>query len=130
MNRMLFTVAVGALACLGAVRGVQAQVVISLEGACPGTLHVRWEGASPNQRAALMFSQNLGQYRLPAGVCEGTVIGLGTQGLHVVRFFVTGPDGEGELSGRATPHACGGYLQMIEYPSLPCLLSNVAQIPE
>lgn len=119
-----------AVVCHSAARGACAQVVISIEGACPGTLHVRWEGASPNQRAALMFSQNLGQYRLPAGVCEGTVIGLGTQGLHVVRFFVTGPDGEGELSGRATPHACGGYLQMIEYPSLPCLLSNVVQIPE
>jgi len=119
-----------AVVCHSAARGACAQVVISIEGACPGTLHVRWEGARPNQRAALMFSQNLGRFRLPGGFCEGTETGLGTQGIRVAKFFVTGAEGQGELSGRVTLYACGGYLQMVEYGSPPCPLSNVVQIPE
>lgn len=103
---------------------------ISVEGACPGILHVRWEGARPDRWAALMFSRNLGRFRLPGGFCEGTETGLGTQGIRVAKFFVTGADGQGELSGRATPYACGGYLQMVEYGSPPCPLSNVVQIPQ
>lgn len=103
---------------------------ITLEGSCPGTLRVTWQSATPDRWAVLWFSRSLGNFTLYAGICEGTELGLGSQGLRVVRIFRTGIDGRGTLAGRATSHACGGYVQVMENGTPPCPLSNVVHIPQ
>ncbi len=130
MRRTIIAATLIAVACLGAASGARAQVVISIDGDCPGAVQLRWEGATPDRWAVLWFSQSLGNFTLYAGVCEGTVLGLGSQGLRIAKLFRTGADGRGTLVGRTTSHACGGYLQVMENGSPPCPLSNVVQIPQ
>ncbi len=129
MNRRLLATTLAALACFGAARGAQAQVVISIDGDCPGRIALRWEGATPQRGAGLWFSRNLGGYTLQ-GACAGTTLGLGSSGLRLVKVFATGADGEGRLTGVAPPFACGGYLQMVVADGNPCTTSNVVQIPQ
>ena len=130
MNRMLFIVALAAFA-VGAANGAHAQVILTLEGACPGPLAIQWSGATPDHPAAIAFSRREGQFTLPAGPCQGTVLGLSNgHGFRAVRVFRTGPDGRGQLTGRGHLAACGGYLQMIVMDGNPCAISNVVQIPE
>ncbi len=102
---------------------------ISLMGDCPGQVEVRWSGATASRIAVLCFSQELGDYLLPGGPCGGTLLGLGSRGIRVARYFRTGPNGEGAIRGHAAPIACGGYLQMVVVDASPCTTSNVAQIP-
>ncbi len=105
-------------------------LVIGVHGQCPGRIVVNWEGAAPNEWAGLWFSQSRGEVTLPQGPCGHTVLGLGTSGLRLVRIFRSGPDGAGELGGRAPTAACGGFVQMIVQDGIPCTTSNVVQIPQ
>jgi len=131
MNRVLLATALAAIAALGGARGAHAQVILTLEGECPGHVVVQWEGATPDRPAAIAFSRREGQVTLPAGPCEGTVLGLSSaHHFGVVRVFRTGPEGRGQLTGRAHLTACGGYLQMIVMDGNPCATSNVVQIPQ
>ncbi len=130
MNKVLLTIALAALACLGAVSIAHAQPVISIEGSCPTRLTFRWEGASANYPAALIVAREIGECVLPSNRCGGTVMGLGCLRLRVVAFFRTGPEGRGEVSGRASRSLCGQFLQMLVVEGNPCTTSNVVQIPE
>ncbi len=116
------------------VRGVALagpdDLVISLEGDCPGRLSMSWDGATPNEMSALWFSREQGEYRLPVGICGGTTLDLGPHGLHLARVFNSGAEGQGVLSGRVRQAACGGYLQMMVDDGYPCTTSNVVQIPQ
>lgn len=120
------------LALLSAsARSALAQPVISIEGDCPGRVTFRWEGASPNQTAALAYSHATGNYVLPGPPCDGTTLRLGSSGIRLVRTFRTGPEGSGQMVGRAAAFACGGYLQVIVIEgNRPCPTSNVVQIPQ
>ncbi len=129
MKHTFLAAAVAALACLGAASIAPAQVVITLDGSCPGVVRFRWEGASPNQWAGLIYSDERGNFTLNQP-CGGTVTGLGVRGLRLVAVFRTGGDGEGAVSGRATTPSCGGFLQMVVQDGNPCTTSNVLQIPQ
>lgn len=108
-----------------------AQPVISIEGDCPGRVTFRWEGAAPNQTAALAYSHATGNFVLPGPPCDGTRLGLGSSGIRLVRTFRTGPEGRGQIVGRAAAFACGGYVQIIVLEgNRPCPISNVVQVPE
>lgn len=129
MNRRLLATTLAAFACLGAARGAHAQPVISLEGQCPGAMRFRWEGASPNAWAGLIYSDERGNFTLNQP-CGGTVAGLGVRGLRLVWLFHTGAGGEGAAIGRAAAPSCGGFLQMVVQDGNPCTTSNVVQIPQ
>lgn len=129
MRGTLLATVVAAVACLSAARGARAQVVISLEGACPGAMRLRWEGATPDQWAGLIYSDERGNFTLNQP-CGGTVTGLGTRGLRLVWLFRTGASGVGAATGRAASPSCGGFLQMVVQDGNPCTTSNVVQIPQ
>lgn len=99
---------------------------LSIAGQCPGTLTVSWSGATPSVTQGIVFALNTGAFVIPTGPCQGTALGLGTQGLRLVNTISTG-SGSGSVNGAAGTGACGGYLQLVEVPS--CDTSNVAQIP-
>jgi len=108
-----------------------AQPVISIEGSCPTRLTFRWEEALPDHTGALIYSHATGNFLLPGPPCDGTRLGLGSSGIRLVRTFRTGPEGSGQMVGRAAAFACGGYLQVIIVEgNRPCTTSNVVQIPE
>lgn len=114
------------LGCPGVSR---ADLVLSVDGACPGEITIQWTGATADKQAGLWFSRNLGEYRLNGPPCAGTTLGLGTHGLRLARVFRSGGQGEGQMTGRVPILACSGYLQMIVSDGYPCSTSNVAQIP-
>ena len=130
MRGTLLAAVVAAVACLGAARGACAQVVISIQGDCPGRLSVAWEAATPDRPAGLLYADATGNFLISFEHCEGTILGLSIHGLRLVRLLNTGPDGAGELTGRAAPLACGGFLQLVVYDQRPCTTSNVVQIPQ
>ncbi len=119
-----------ATACASSPCVAQVDLTIRIEGDCPGRITMTWEGATPDRYAGLCFSQSLGQVTLPDPLCAGTVLGLGTRGLRLLRWFEVGPEGMGETTGRAAPLACGGYLQMLVNGYPRCQTSNVVQLPE
>ncbi len=100
---------------------------LTVSGACPGTVTVRWSGAQPNSTVALIFAKNTGSFVIPFGPCRGTVLGLGANQIRLVNTFPAGSNGSGSRSGHAGSSACRGYLQMHDIPN--CTLSNVAQLP-
>ncbi len=99
---------------------------LSVGGQCPGTVSVRWSGATPSRQQAIVFAATTGSFRIPSGPCQGTQLGLGSQGLRLVNTVGTG-NGSGQVNGSAGTGACGGRLQLVELPS--CNTSNVGQIP-
>ena len=108
-----------------------AQPVISIEGSCPTRLTFRWDGASPDLPAALIVAEQTGQVTIPTWHCTGTVLGLGSRGIRVVvPTFRTGPEGRGEVTGRASQALCGLFAQMLVIAGHPCQTSNVVQIPQ
>ena len=108
-----------------------AQPVISIDGSCPTRLTFRWEEALPDHTGALIYSHATGNFLLPGPPCDGTRLGLGSSGIRLVRTFRTGPEGSGQMVGRAAAFACGGYLQVIIVEgNRPCTTSNVVQIPQ
>ncbi|MCL4196056.1 MAG: hypothetical protein KJZ69_01070 [Phycisphaerales bacterium] len=127
MRGSLLVEVLAALAYLGAASSARAQVIITLQGDCPGRMTFAWQGAAPDELAGLLFALNTGNYVL-SHICQGTVLGLGSHQLQLVRSFRTGPDGRGEMSGPAPRRACGGYVQMIVVDGI-CTTSNVVQIP-
>ncbi len=121
--------------CLSAATATVAagpdNLTISIQGECPSRLVLAWSGVSPNEWAALAFSQAEGQVTLPMGPCAGTVLGLSpSHGFGVLRTFRTGSEGRGEMTGSVRTHHCGGYFQMIVGDGSPCATSNVVQIPQ
>lgn len=127
MKGTFLAAASAALIGLAGARGARAQVVISIDGTCPGRMTFAWQGAAPDELAGLLFALNTGNYVL-SHICQGTVLGLGSHQLQLVRSFRTGPDGRGEMSGPAPRRAFGGYVQMIAVDGI-CTTSNVVQIP-
>jgi len=70
---------VAGLAVLSAFTGSAfAQPVISIEGSCPTRLTFRWEGAPARSPDVLFVALETGRYTLPAWLCDGTVLGLGS----------------------------------------------------
>ena len=99
---------------------------LSVGGTCPGTATVAWSGATPNKQQAIVFAATAGNFVIPNGPCQGTMLGLSSQGLRLVNTIGTG-SGSGQVSGPAGTAACGGKLQLVELPS--CNTSNVGTIP-
>lgn len=130
MRGTLLAAVVAAVACLGAARGACAQVVISIQGDCPGRVTLQWSGARPERPCALAFAENEGQFLISWGPCWGVRLGLGTHNLRALAFFRTGAGGSGRAAGNASSQMCGGYLQMIVWDGTPCATSNVVQIPQ
>ncbi len=98
---------------------------LNVSGLCPGTVTVRWSGATPGRQQALVFGASEGSTTIPTGPCQGTMLGVQGQ-VRLIETFGTG-SGAGTISGRAGTSACGHYLQLVESGS--CNTSNVRQIP-
>ena len=113
----------------GAVCYEDARPLISLEGRCPGRLRLAGQETSSNHWAGLCYSDVTGRFTLPGGPCGGTVLGLGSRNLRLVRSFNAGADGQGRLVGFAWAPFCIGYVQIIVVDG-PCQTSNVARVPE
>lgn len=107
-----------------------AEPMISIEGTCPQRLTFRWEGASPDHQAALIVSRETGLFTIPAIQCSGTELGLGSQGIRLLATLRTGPEGRGEVTGRASQELCGQFAQLLVVDGNPCATSNVVQIPQ
>lgn len=99
---------------------------LSVTGPCPGTKTVAWSGATPNTQQAIVFAASAGSFIIPSGPCQGTPLGLSSQGIRIVNTIGTGSNGSGQVNGRAGTAACGGKLQLVEVPS--CNTSNVGSI--
>lgn len=113
----------------GAVCYEDARPFIMLEGRCPGRLLLSWQDTSPDHWAGLCYSDVTGRFILPSGLCGGTVLGLGSRNLRLVRSFNTGPDGQGSLVALAPAPFCIGYVQIIVADG-PCQTSNVVRVPD
>ncbi len=100
---------------------------LTITGACPGTITVRWTNAQPSATVALVYARNTGSFVIPFGPCQGTALGLGNQGIRLVNTFPSGSGGSGSRTGPIAAQACRDFLQMHDIPN--CTLSNVAQIP-
>ncbi|MCL4196063.1 MAG: hypothetical protein KJZ69_01105 [Phycisphaerales bacterium] len=109
MRGSLLAATLAALVCLGAASSARAQVVISLDGECPGRMAVEWENAPSNRPGGLLFAFTTGNYYIGWGWCEGTYIGLGSS-LRLVHTIQSGSNGSGMLTGSASARACGGYI--------------------
>lgn len=106
-----------------------AAYTLSVEGACPGLITIRWSGAGAGERQGLIIGNAEGSTRIPAGQpCSGVVLGI--QGdLRLLKppgFFSTG-NGSGLISGTLDEALCGRYVQLLR--AAACVTSNVAQIP-
>ncbi|MCC6906732.1 MAG: hypothetical protein IT430_02210 [Phycisphaerales bacterium] len=99
---------------------------LSVTGACPGTVTVAWNNATPNTQLAIVFGQNQGSTIIPGGPCAGTELGV-QNGVQLIRTVSSGANGNGSVNGAAGTAACGRYLQLVEAGS--CDTSNVDQIP-
>lgn len=118
-----------AVACLGAASGARAQVVISIDGECPGEVRFEWSGATRDKRMGILYASNRGSVVL-GEPCFGTQIGLGSVRLQLVAVVRTGAMGTGAVSGRVPRLACGGFVQAVVVDGVPCTTSNVVQIPQ
>ncbi len=99
---------------------------LRVDGQCPGTITVSWDGAEPGRQQGVIFASSQGNFQIQSGPCQGTVLGLGTQNLRLVRTIGTG-NGSGSVNSTVGTGACGAYLQLIQLPS--CETTNVALIP-
>jgi len=99
---------------------------LTATGPCPGSLNVNWSSAKPNVTLALIFAFNTGNFVIPFGPCQGTVLGLGSSQIQLVRTFNSG-SGNGTLASFAPAVACRRYIQMHDLPA--CDLSNVFRLP-
>ncbi len=100
---------------------------LTASGVCPGLVTVEWENATPNSTVALIFAKNTGNFVIPFGPCQGTVLGLGSQSIRLVNTFPSGANGSGTRSGQSQSGACHGFMQMHDLPN--CRLTNVVQHP-
>ena len=99
-------------------------------GTCPGRISIRWKGAPSDVYLAVCYSSLLGSYTLPAGPCCGTVLGLSSRQLQLIRTVRSGSTGTGHASGQADPSRCGGFLQRVAFTGYyDCPVSNVAALP-
>ena len=97
-------------------------------GACPGTITLAWEGATPRGNIAIIFASNTGSFVIPPDLtCGNTQLGLGSRNIQLVTTVPGGQNGSGMVNGNASAGACGGFLQLLDIG--PCATSNVAQIP-
>lgn len=104
-----------------------ADLVISIEGECPGILSLHWNGAVPNRNAGIAYSRVPGRWTMPGGgPCGGTTLGIKNPIL--VTIVQTGDDGRGHIDGYVPPGLCSIYLQMVVADGYPCQTSNVVQI--
>ncbi|MCC6908011.1 MAG: hypothetical protein IT430_08740 [Phycisphaerales bacterium] len=104
---------------------------LTVDATCPdgGPIRVSWENATPNSQVAILFAVATGAFVIPNGyACEGTRLGLGWQGIHLVHgtSFGSGADGSRTLFSNTTAEACGGYLQLLDLAT--CRVSNTARV--
>lgn len=101
---------------------------LEISGTCPGTVTVRWSGATPHMRQALVSGLNDGSSTIPEGLpCGGTVLGIAGNVIQIGSIFYTGNSGSGSIIGEPALYLCGHYIQLVEGGT--CNTSNVAQIP-
>ncbi len=108
-------------------RATSLPFTLTATGVCPGLVTVTWENATPSSTVALIYARNTGSFVIPFGPCQGTVLGLGSQGIRLVSTFPSGSNGSGSRSGQSQSGACLGYMQMHDLPG--CNLTNVVQHP-
>jgi len=112
--------------CLGLSAAAQApEYTATVTGLCPGRMTLEWSGARPNRRQAILLSLHRGQWTIPGGACQGTVLGLGEYVW--LMAIVRTRDGNGLVRIVTGSGLCGGFVQLVE--SGTCRTSNVARVP-
>ena len=85
--------------------------VLSLFGACPGTVSLELSNATPNGRLGLGWGTSEGSVTLPSGPCAGTEIGLADPTLLMV--LTADPEGNISFDQNVGAGACGLLLQAL-----------------
>ncbi|MCC6906701.1 MAG: hypothetical protein IT430_02055 [Phycisphaerales bacterium] len=98
---------------------------LSTTGQCPGTVTLRWSGATPSVQQGIVYGANQGSTTIPNGPCQGTMLGL-QGGVQLVNIIGTG-NGSGTANGQIGTGICNDFLQLVEAGS--CNTSNVSQLP-
>jgi len=99
--------------------------VLTTSGACPGSVTINVDGATPNAGVAIVFAQETGFSAVPSGPCQGVPIDLEEFSL----LTVLTADGTGSvvLEADAPPAACEATLQAVELGC--CAVSDTAGLP-
>jgi len=99
---------------------------LQLAGACPGSMTLTFTGGTPNSRIGVLIAAATGSYTIPFGPCQGTVLGLSSQGLQLIATPLTDGDGRYELTRNVGTAVCGRFLQAVDGPT--CVTTNVVRI--
>ena len=99
--------------------------LLTVSGTCPGEVTIAVEGATPRGDVLVIFSQQLGSFELPFGVCAGTLFDLDSPSL--LFSLVADADGRAEITGDAPASACGAFLQAHDVAQ--CRPTNVYAVP-
>ncbi len=102
---------------------------LDLMSSCPdaGPFRVRWTRATPDDRAAILYSHEQGLFTIPGShQCPGTALALGPDQLQVVLVRTSDSNGRHVVNGMAPGRICGGYLQLLDLST--CYTSNVIPI--
>lgn len=111
------------------IRLPDVELTLAATASCPegGEVDIFWEGATPQDMIALIYSADTGSFVIPDGyACAGTTLGLGSSGLQIAFQGGSGSNGSRILNSSAPPAACGGYLQLLDLST--CRTSNVVPI--
>lgn len=99
---------------------------MQLSGSCPGSMQLSISGASPNGIIAILIGHQTGSAVIPGGRCEGTVLGLGPQGIRLLGTFRADANGSLILSRNVGTAVCGRFLQGVD--GATCQTTNVVEI--
>lgn len=99
---------------------------MQLSGSCPGSMQLSISGASPNGIIAILIGLQTGSAVIPGGRCEGTVLGLGPQGIRLLGTFRADANGSLILSRNVGTAVCGRFVQGVD--GATCQTTNVVEI--
>jgi len=102
---------------------------LSVLPTCPwaGPFRIEWSYATEGSQVALIFASETGSVLIPDHLpCSGIQLGLGSTQIRLVWRGGAGEYGMRTLNANAGPHACGGYLQLLDLAT--CATSNMARI--
>jgi hypothetical protein len=100
---------------------------LDVDATCPGggAASLRWTGASPNGRVALVRANSTGSFTVPSGGCAGTRLGL-SGGVSLIGIYTSTAAGNGNLSFTLPAGACGKKVQALDLDT--CTTSGVSTV--
>ncbi len=106
----------------GRAAACRGDYTLEMSGQCPGYFILKWSGATPGRRHAILHGTESGVTIIPSGPCRGTVLGMAGQ-VNLVNIIST-RDGEGSVIGYGG-QVCHFFVQLLELGT--CNTSNVVE---